>query len=188
MAVIRLGPGNDTRNGTNGADSIFGGDGNDLLRGLNGNDRVFGEFGNDRIFGDAGNDVMNGGPGNDSVTGGIGADNIGGGIGSDRLDPGVDSSRDVVGFVVDTASASGRDSVFNFDNGEDDVNFGRFGNLADLDTNRDGVVSDPDAFASLRNGRLTVDVGGAFGVDGGGQQTITFVGTSFLDDGDIIFA
>jgi Ca2+-binding RTX toxin-like protein len=188
MAIARFGSANDTYTGTVLADSIYGGAGNDTLKGGDGNDRVFGELGNDRIYGDAGDDVMNGGDGTDSVYGGVGADNIGGGLGSDRLDAGIDTSRDILNFLVDSASAAGRDTIYNFDDGEDKINLGRFGSAADLDSNRDGRVNELDDWVD-RSGtnNLRVDVGGAFGVDFGLEQTITVVGDVDLSTADFIF-
>jgi Ca2+-binding RTX toxin-like protein len=188
VAIARLGPTNDSYTGTAAADSVYGGAGNDTLRGGNGNDRVFGEFGNDRIYGDAGDDVMNGGEGTDSVYGGLGADNIGGGLGNDRLDPGADTSRDTVLFVVDTASAAGRDTLYNFDDGEDRINLGRFGSIADLDSNEDGRVNELDAWVDRSgSGNLRIDVGGAFNADFGFEQTLTIVGDTDLAAGDFLF-
>jgi Ca2+-binding RTX toxin-like protein len=188
VVIARLGSTNDAYTGTTAADSIYGGAGNDTLRGGNGNDRVFGEFGNDRIYGDAGDDVMNGGDGTDSVYGGLGADNIGGGLGNDRLDAGVDTSRDTLLFVVDTASAAGRDTIYNFDDGEDKINLGRFGSAADIDSNGDGRINELDDWVDrVGTGNLRLDVGGAFGADFGFEQTLTVVGDTDLATGDFIF-
>lgn len=77
--------GNDTFNGSSGAD---------VLRGYNGNDILNGNAGNDALRGEAGNDTLNGGNGNDILNGGIGADNMTGGSGNDIYH--VDNVGDIV--------------------------------------------------------------------------------------------
>lgn len=77
--------GNDVLYGGNGADDLYGDDGhdylsggtdnaNDTLRGGVGDDTLYGYGGFDRLLGDSGNDYLNGGSFNDTVYGGAGAD------------------------------------------------------------------------------------------------------------------
>jgi uncharacterized delta-60 repeat protein len=112
--------GNDTRNGTSGADRIFtragndrsdgragndcihlesgadrgtGGRGNDLILGGPGRDRLSGSSGADRLSAGSGNDAVSGGSGRDRLNGGTGRDRLNGGSGSDRISGGSGSDR-----------------------------------------------------------------------------------------------
>jgi Ca2+-binding RTX toxin-like protein len=76
-------PGNDTLNGTNGADVICGLGGNDTLNGGNGNDTLYGGTGNDTIDGGNSDDTLYGGDGDDIMGGGNGADYLYGQAGND---------------------------------------------------------------------------------------------------------
>ena len=75
--------GNNTLNGTSGADLILGLDGNDTLNGLGGNDLLCGGAKNDILNGGDNNDTLSGEAGNDTLTGGTGADSFSGGAGND---------------------------------------------------------------------------------------------------------
>ncbi|MDP1708674.1 MAG: retention module-containing protein [Gammaproteobacteria bacterium] len=66
--------GNQTLNGTAGADTLYGGAGDDTLNGLGGNDILYGGSGNDILNGGDGNDILIGGAGKDTMTGGSGND------------------------------------------------------------------------------------------------------------------
>jgi len=66
--LIVTGAGNDTINGTAGADNINAGAGNDSINGLAGNDTLLGGAGADTINGGTGADSMVGGAGNDTYT------------------------------------------------------------------------------------------------------------------------
>lgn len=89
--------GNDTINGGNGADTISGGSGDDTVDGGNSDDTVYGDYGNDVMGGGNGADTLLGGPGNDTNYGETllgsllylfdnGNDTIDGGPGNDDLD------------------------------------------------------------------------------------------------------
>lgn len=69
VVVVDLGAGNDTSNGSPGADTINGGDGNDNVNGRGGGDTIDGGAGNDRLSGADGDDTITGGPGVDSLFG-----------------------------------------------------------------------------------------------------------------------
>ncbi len=94
--------GNDTLNGTGGADVIAALAGDDTVNALGGRDLVYGGPGNDTI--DAGNgiDVVLGGEGNDTILGGNGPDLLRGRAGDDTVDGG--DGRDVLfgGWGADT--------------------------------------------------------------------------------------
>ncbi len=88
-------PGNDTLNGTNGADVICGLGGNDTISGGNGSDTIYAGSGNDIIQGGNSDDTIYAGPGDDTSHGetllGLldnGSDTIYGGPGNDTLDGG----------------------------------------------------------------------------------------------------
>jgi VCBS repeat-containing protein len=73
----------DTRSGSDAADTMNGLAGNDALYGHGGNDTLNGGDGNDLLHGGAGNDALNGGNGNDILVGGKGNDALAGGAGAD---------------------------------------------------------------------------------------------------------
>lgn len=60
-----------------------GGNGNDTLNGTDGADMLFGQNGDDALSGKGGIDLVCGGRGNDTLTGGAAADRLDGGAGSD---------------------------------------------------------------------------------------------------------
>jgi Ca2+-binding RTX toxin-like protein len=93
-AQVRGTDGNDTLNGTNGADVIAGFAGDDTITALNGRDLVFGGPGNDTISGGNGWDLILGGAGNDTITGENGPDLLRGRSGDDTVDGG--DGRDVL--------------------------------------------------------------------------------------------
>lgn len=119
-----------------GQNQIYGGDGNDLitggfrsdqLAGGDGDDLIFGGFGNDNITGGAGRDVLFGGAGWDifNYSSGAGVDIIADfstgrrwfSSGGDKITidvDGVDSFEDLMAH----ASQVGRDTVFDFGNGD----------------------------------------------------------------------
>jgi Ca2+-binding RTX toxin-like protein len=72
------GAGNDTANGSEGADLLRGDEGNDTLNGLGGNDRIVGDRGGDTMNGGTGDDtlVWNNGDGTDTMNGDDGRDDI----------------------------------------------------------------------------------------------------------------
>ncbi len=65
--VIAAGSGNDTVNGGAGNDSLSGNDGNDILCGGDGVDKVYGGAGDDRLILSNGYDILDGGAGSDTV-------------------------------------------------------------------------------------------------------------------------
>jgi Ca2+-binding RTX toxin-like protein len=185
--------GNNSVDGAGGTDTINGGTGNDLLNGDAGNDRLVGGTGNDRLLGGTGNDTQFGGDGNDTLVGGDGADRLGGDNGNDVVDVGADSFLDNFQFVVNTSTSYGRDTFLNYDTDEDLINLGTVSGFGDFDSNGDGVLdqADEDSFEGIvdvGSNRITLDVGRAFGVDSGGQQTITVVGLTQLETDDLRFA
>lgn len=85
--------GNDTLNGSNGADVLYGGAGND---------RLYGGYGNDTHYGGDGNDILTGSYGRDVYDGGAGSDSV---IESDQL---ADTYIFARGYGVDTVVEGGR--------------------------------------------------------------------------------
>jgi Ca2+-binding RTX toxin-like protein len=81
--------GDDTLNGTAGADTMCGLKGNDTLDGMGGPDQVLGAAGNDVLTGGTGPDTIKGAGGNDTLHGtdGVGGnDTVNGGSGTDTCD------------------------------------------------------------------------------------------------------
>ncbi|MFO1068838.1 MAG: calcium-binding protein [Geminicoccaceae bacterium] len=84
--VARTGDGGDnTLNGTTGADTLTGLGGGDGLIGDAGNDTLYGGSGNDFLLGDENADTLYGGSGNDLLAPGLGNDTVDGGGGSDTV-------------------------------------------------------------------------------------------------------
>jgi len=155
FANLTGGNGNDTLNGTGGANVISGGAGNDVLNG---------DGGADTLNGDAGNDTLNGGAGDDTLNGGAQADTLIGGNGVDTIDTGAanDNLRDVILFNADTEFG---DTVNNFDangtqaTGNDAIAFG--GALNTLFD--DGINNDIFSFVSgdnVNNNNVAVNLNG----------------------------
>ena len=93
---------------TNEVISGYGGD--DTLYGYKGNDAIWGGIGNDTLHGGAGNDQLYGGAGNDVIYAGPGNDTLYGNGGEDR-------------FVFDYRAADGPDTIKDFKDGEDIIEF-----------------------------------------------------------------
>jgi hypothetical protein len=70
------GSGDDTLNGSPGANGLSGGAGDDTINGGTGNDSSTGGTGDDTINGGTGNDIISGGDGDDALAGDAGADTI----------------------------------------------------------------------------------------------------------------
>ena len=85
--IVGLG-GNDTINGLGGADTICGMDGIDTISGGGGADYIVGNAGDDIINGDTGDDHLIGLDGNDEIHGGNDIDTLEGNQGNDFLDGG----------------------------------------------------------------------------------------------------
>jgi Ca2+-binding RTX toxin-like protein len=101
-ATVKGTAGNDTLNGTNGADIVAAYAGDDTVNALNGRDLVFGGPGNDTIDAGTGADFVFGGAGNDSILGNNGPDLLRGRAGDDSVDGG--DGRDILfgGWGTDT--------------------------------------------------------------------------------------
>jgi Ca2+-binding RTX toxin-like protein len=93
---------------------VFGSSQNDTITGSAAADTINGFLGDDVIAGGAGNDLLRGGAGNDTVEGGAGRDFLYGGDGADvfRYRALTDS----------TATWEGRDMIYGFQAGVDDIN------------------------------------------------------------------
>lgn len=107
---IKGGAGADQANGNGGKDKIWGGNGQDALLGKAGADRLFGQSGADELFGGAGADELTGGAGRDVMTGGGGADI----------------------FIFDSDTVTGRDTITDWQDGVDLIEFGGAIVFADL--------------------------------------------------------
>jgi Ca2+-binding RTX toxin-like protein len=119
--------GNDTLNGTNGADVICGLGGNDTINGGNNDDTIYAGPGNDTVDGGNSDDILYGGDGDDIMGGGNGADYLYGEAGNDT-----NYGETLLGSLL-----------YLFDNGNDHI-YGGPGN-DDLDgQNGNDVVSDTD--------------------------------------------
>jgi Ca2+-binding RTX toxin-like protein len=84
-ATLDGGDGNDTINGSGGADVIWGSNGNDVITANGGADIISGGADNDVIKAGDGNDSVWGDAGDDTISGGLGQDTIYGGTGNDVL-------------------------------------------------------------------------------------------------------
>lgn len=149
--------GDDVIKATNYADVFWGGNGNDTLYGYNGNDTMSGGNGVDKLYGGAGNDTLKGDAGNDRLEGGAGADKLYGGAGADTF---------VFLSVKDsTVAASGRDTIFDFSQKENDrINL----KVIDADT----TLANDQAFTFIGSKAFSKDAGELRYVKTGGDTYI----------------
>ncbi|ETX26660.1 BMP family ABC transporter substrate-binding protein [Roseivivax isoporae] len=143
VAALRDGPrgeidtGNETLEGTGGADLLEGLDGHDLLRGNGGADTLDGGNGNDTLIGGDGDDVLiggtsaadlrdviYGGAGNDSIDGGHGNDELRGDAGNDTLEGGFGADTVIGGDGNDVLTGSAFSDLLFGGDGMDFVNGG----------------------------------------------------------------
>ncbi len=149
-----------------GPDVLRGGAGDDTLRGRGGNDRLHGGAGDDVLRGGAGADVLRGGAGADRLFGGSGADRLHGGAGDDVLRGGAGADAFVYG-----RGPFGRDTVRDFQDGEDVLDFSGSGlRWRDLSVSDDG------------NGNAVVRVRGA-------EDSVTLAGVdaALVGQDDFVF-
>lgn len=129
-----LGSANLRGTGNNLDNELTGNSGRNVLNGGSGHDELVGQGGHDRLVGGGGNDLLLGGSGNDTMLGGAGRDMLRGDAGQDLLYGGADGAqRDVFVFRSEAHSAtgSGRDRIFDFRSGVDDID------LRAIDANED---------------------------------------------------
>ncbi len=96
------------RGSREGNDTIKGNGAANKLEGRGGNDKLFGKGGSDELYGEEGNDVLKGGKGFDWLVGGTGNDRLFGNGGPDN-------------FVFDISINEGKDTVFGFKDGVDQI-------------------------------------------------------------------
>jgi hypothetical protein len=141
-----------------GNDTVFGNASANYIEGNDGDDKLYGGAGNDRLFGDAGSDVLYGEGGRDRLYGG-----------------GADSSTDYFSFKALTDSTvghAGRDTLVNFNDAEDIINF-RGLNLANDHWNV-GVDGIDEAFDGTAGAvrALTLDFGWTIQLDSNGDRKV----------------
>ena len=144
------GNGNDALAGHSGADTLIGGAGNDFLYGNGDNDALFGGTGNDVLRGDSGIDHLRGEDGDDYVNGGSGNDVVDGGAGLDML---------IGGDGADTfvfADGAGGDSVYDWEDGLDVLDFTGVTSVSIFDDLILDVVSATQTDVSFDDGSGTV--------------------------------
>lgn len=180
--------------GTSGADLIKLHGGHDYGDGADGNDRVEGGDGDDTLLGADGNDSLIGGRGNDVLYGGNGFDLLSGHFGDDVLDGSAGSDR--FGFVVNSASAAGRNFIVDFSPEVDYVWLSQIDNpldFADFDTNSSRFIDQTDSFPSLQSWTckgeaklsLVLDGGAALGFAAGFEILVLF-GVELLRPLDVL--
>ncbi len=118
--IIEVGNGSDGSllHGGSGNDTLVSGWGNDTLKGGSGADTLIGGRGDDMLFGNGGKDVIDAGTGNDIINGGRGSDLMTGGAGNDVL--------------VFNAAERGRDTITDFEDGIDMIQFSGLTGFEDL--------------------------------------------------------
>ncbi len=162
MAIIDLGPGDNTRAGTDDADIINGNGGNDVLSGLAGDDELFGGTGSDILRGNADADTLYGEGGKDSLFGGSGNDVLFGGAGNDILSGG--SGFDFLNGNDGNAELTGGGGGDNF---QIDLGAGRVV-ITDFQDDVDTLLLDGDFFP----GRTVNQILTRFGSSSGGDSAI----------------
>ena len=120
--------GNDTVLGQNGNDTVSGGAGNDTVMGNNGDDVLEGDAGDDLLDGGPGDDMMRGGADNDTLLAGTARDTLVGGAGDDVLTGG--NAPDL--FVFNPDSATGDDTITDFEDGFDMIRINGSAEFSDL--------------------------------------------------------
>ncbi len=130
---------------------VFGGEGNDSIDGSRGADRFVGGIGDDVLNGRGGTDLLEGGTGRDTIRGGNAIDTLLGGEGNDDLDGNVNNDLIEGGFGDDTLSGNRGDDILIGGAGAD-LFFGRGG--SDL---IDGGQGNDTAFGG--GGQDTIDGG-----------------------------
>ena len=140
--------------GTSAADVLQADDDGDRVDGGGGDDHITGGAGSDGIAGHDGDDELLGGEGNDFLVGGAGADTIDGGTGDDEMYG--DGGADVFVF----APGHGADFIYDFTDGEDQIDLTGFTGISGFDeltiaSGDDGVTID-----------LTAHGGGTIRLDG----------------------
>jgi Ca2+-binding RTX toxin-like protein len=108
------GNGNDTLEGTSGANRIEGGGGNDSIEGGAGLDTLIGGSGNDTII-SSGVDTVDGGIGNDLIFAGLGVlEDLDGGSGNDTLDGTLFTGNYAINLLLSTTNYG--EAIANFEN------------------------------------------------------------------------
>ncbi|KZY46995.1 hypothetical protein A3731_08575 [Roseovarius sp. HI0049] len=143
------GDGQDTVLGQNGNDTVSGGAGDDTVMGNNGSDLMDGDGGHDLLDGGPGNDRMRGGSGNDTLIVGPGRDTLVGEGGDDELTGG--NGNDI--FVFNADSATGDDTITDFEDGIDVIRINGAPDFDDLTLSAAG----PDVVVSWDGGSVTVE-------------------------------
>ena len=166
--VLKGEDGNDILRGESGDDHLDGGDGSDALAGHSGADTLIGGAGNDFLYGNGDNDALFGGTGNDVLRGESGVDQLRGEDGNDYLNAG--SGNDVVdggagldmligGDGADTfvfADGAGGDSVYDWEDGLDVLDFSGVTSVSVFDDLLLDVVSATQTDVSFDDGSGTV--------------------------------
>ena len=132
------GMGDDTLSGGDGADTLEGGNGADTLSGGRGDDNLSGGDGADTLSGGSNDDILTGGDGDDTLDGGAGSDTLTGGDGADK-------------FVL-TKSADGSDTVTDFTDGTDKIQYDWTGTFVDGTT----TLADLGLVVSNNNGNAEI--------------------------------
>jgi Ca2+-binding RTX toxin-like protein len=177
MAKIRGSNRSDSLRGSRKDDEIDARRGNDYVDAREGNDSVRGGKGDDELRGTLGEDTLQGDAGNDTLFGGRDDDLLIGGKGVDTFN-----------FIVDQRSANGFDTIADFDEVREFINLGNFGSFNQLDTNRDGELTNADTFVTLNGKTTVIDVGAAFGFAANTEVlTVRNSISSPLDANDFLF-
>lgn len=190
--LVLLGTANLSGTGNALANAVTGNAGRNVLSGLGGNDTLSGLAGNDRLLGGDGDDVLRGGAGNDTLLGGAGRDALQGDAGTDLLYGGADgAARDVFVFrsIADSAVGAGRDRVYDFRSGVDDID------LRGIDANTSLRGDQAFSFTGQRSGDnavwftrqgANVIVSGDVDGDGRADFEILVSGIARLTEGDFL--
>jgi Ca2+-binding RTX toxin-like protein len=196
--MLRGAGGDDWLSGGAGGDTILGQDGNDLLLGEEGADTLYGGAGADLLAGGFGGDVLHGQEDSDSLYGQEGADQLFGGAGSDYLDGGAGADRlrgdagadtFVIGpyrdqfgqvFIQDDPD---RDTILDFQQGSDAVDFSGWGPMAFVGT--DGFSGDRAELRYEVRGGTTL-IFGDYDADGAQDFAVRLLGSFSLTSDDVI--
>ena len=175
--TLRGNGGTDFLRGSLGIDHLDGGDGTDVLDGGENNDTVLGGRGRDILMGLSGNDVINGGADNDTISGGLGADQLRGEAGADRF----------VFISTQDSTATAHDRILDFTAGDQidlsgiDAKASSGGGQTFSYIGSTAFTAEGQIRASVQNGHTLVEVNTKG--NRGAEMAIEVNGTSILPGG-----
>lgn len=191
--TVRIAEGVTIENATGGSgnDTITGNDADNVLTGGAGNDSIIGGNGFDFLdLRGGGNNYVNGGNQGDTILGGAGNDELRGGKGLDSIDGGAGDDTIYSRLGTDTITGGSGSDVFvvrGYDERYPGANL--FPTITDFEAGIDKIaIQGVSDIAAILATQTVIDGGVTLTVEGQKPATITVIGVSALDAGDVIAA